>query len=214
MVRLLVAAGIGLTVLLSAGCSDNAGKTSKAPSQPIGDTALYTFSAHGHDFLGNAQPLILPPGTSLRNTLVTLGEQLAVTYFSETYKGTATDIRFEVRRIEEIGTPSYRMRIAVINMVDKEEDALRYFFQGSAGAQTSFYMITAMFLQPQASPPLLDGLVLLYNGNLLPELDHINLSGILTPRLVRQVAERAIHRYKEKTMVTHDYRRAFFIPPS
>jgi hypothetical protein len=48
-------------------------------------------------------------------------------------------------------------------------------------------------MQPHLEPPLLDGLVLLYNGQMLSELDHINLSGILTPRLFKYVARRAIY---------------------
>jgi hypothetical protein len=211
-VRLLILSSIAFAVLLSAGCSNNADK--EASSQAIGEVELYTFSAHSHDFLGNPQPLILPPSTSLRDTLNILGRELSTSYFATTYTGTATEIRFEVVRVEEITTPSRALRIAVVNMVDREEDAVRYFFQGSAGAQTSFYMMAATFLQPQVSPPLLDGLVLLYNGNLLPELDHINLTGILTPVLAQRVVKRAIHRAKGEALVTHDDRRASPPPTS
>ena len=212
MVRLVIFFTIAFALLLCAGCYDNTDKAPKASLQAIGEVELYTFSASSHDFLGDAQPLILPPSTSIRDTLVVLGQKLAASYFAKTYKGTATDIRFEVRRVAEIATPSRALRIAVVNMVDEKEDAVRYFFQGSAGAQTSFYMITATFLQPHLSPPLLDGLVLLYNGNILPELDHINLTGILTPRLAQRAAERAIHRAKGKAVVIHDRGRESAAP--
>jgi hypothetical protein len=212
MVRQVIFLTVALALSLSAGCHDNTDKAPKASLQAIGEVELYTFSASSHDFLGDAQPLILPPSTSLRDTLVILGQKLAATYFAETYNGAATDIRFEVRGIAEIAAPSRALRIAVVNMVDEKEDAVRYFFQGSGGAQTSFYMITATFLQPQVSPPLLDGLVLLYNGNILPELDHINLTGILTPRLAQRAAERAIHSAKDKAAAIHDHGREFPAP--
>jgi hypothetical protein len=77
-------------------------------------------------------------------------------------------------------------------MVDVNNDALGYFFQGSTGGQTTFCMLTATFMQPHLDPPLLDGLVILYNGKLLAKLDHINLTGILTPRMVEYVTKRAI----------------------
>jgi hypothetical protein len=48
---------------------------------------------------------------------------------------------------------------------------------------------------------LLDGLVLLYNGEILPELDHINLSGILIPRSIQHIAERAIHRAEREAVI-------------
>jgi hypothetical protein len=214
VVRLLILVSIACAAVLTPGCFNNSDKAPEASSQAIGEVELYTFSASRHDFLGDPQPLILPPSTSLRDTLVTLGQKLATSYFATTYTGTATDIHFEVVRVEEIATPSRALRIAVVNMVDQKEEAVRYFFQGSAGAQTSFYMITATFLQPQVNPPFLDGLVLLYNGDMLPELDHINLTGILTPRLARQVAERAIHRAKRKAVVTHDDQRAPPVPTS
>jgi hypothetical protein len=194
--RLLVFSLITLVYALSTGCFNNADKTPKASSQAIGEVELYTFSAHHHDFLRVARPLIVPPSTSIKDTLDVLGRELATSYFAKTYKERETDIHFEVRRIHEIITPPRALRIAVVNMIDKEEDAVRYFFQGSSGGQTSFYMMTATFLQPHLNPPLLDGLVLLYNGKILPELDHINITGILTPRLARHVTERAVYRFK------------------
>jgi len=164
--------------------------------------------------LGKALPLSLPCSRSLSDTFVILGQKLATIYLAKTYNGMATDIRFEIAKVEEFRIPSHKLRIALVNMVDQEEDAVRYFFQGSACSQTSLYRLTATFLQPQLNPPLLDGLVLIYNGNLLSELDHINLAGILTPRLPLQVTERAIHRAKRKALVNHNNRREFPVPTS
>jgi hypothetical protein len=100
-------------------------------------------------------------------------------------------------RIDEVGDPSRPLRIATVNMVDPDGFAMKYFFQGSGGGQTTFYILTATFMQPHMDPPLTDGLVLLYNGELLRELDHINLRGILTPRLAQYVAKRAITSSKK-----------------
>jgi hypothetical protein len=86
-------------------------------------------------------------------------------------------------------------------MVDTDSVAMSSFFQGSTGGQTTFYMLAATFMQPHLNPPLLDGLVLLYNGEILPELDHINLSGILIPRAIKHIAKRAIQRGKREAFI-------------
>jgi hypothetical protein len=162
----------------------------------LGEVELYTFSPDQQYLLSNAQPFRLSPHTSLKEALDSLGRHLAKTYFQKTYTDKATKIHFEVVRVNEIALPSRPIRIATVNMVDPDRDAMRYFFQGSAGARTTFYMIGATFMQPHLNPPLLDGLVFLYNGKMLPGLDHINVEGILIPRLVRRVTKRAIHGIK------------------
>ena len=196
-----------LTMLLNLGCPSNSGKAPLAPSQIIGEVELYTFTPNDQDFLSDAQPLILPPDTLLTDALESLGRDLARSYFFKTYTDKQTDIHFEVLSVDEIPTPSRSLRIAVVNMVDTNTDAMKYFFQGSAGGQTTFYMLAATFMQPHLSPPLLDGLVLLYNGKILPELDHINLTGILTPRSVRHVAKRAVHGARRKAVISDHDRR-------
>ncbi len=193
---------ITLTVLLSLGCPNNSGKAPRASSQIIGEAELYTFTPDDQEFLRDAQPLLLPPSTLLRDALKSLGRDLARNYFFKTYANKTTGVRFEILRIDEILTPSRSLRVAVVNMVDRDRDAMRYFFQGSAGGQTTFYMLAATFMQPHLSPPLIDGLVLLYNGEMLPELDHINLTGILTPRSVQHVATRAIRGAKRKAVTS------------
>jgi len=169
---------------------------SKAPNketpQVIGEIEAFTFTPDQQHLLSNAQPFPLSSGTALEDALERLGGHLADSYFRETYTQKKTNIRFEVVDIDTITTPSRSLRIATVNMVDPDRDAVSYFFQGSAGARTTFYLLAATFLQPHLDPPLLDGLVLLYNGKILPELDHINLAGILTPRTVQHAAERAI----------------------
>ena len=87
-------------------------------------------------------------------------------------------------------------RLAVINMIDPQLEALQNFFQGSSGGLTTFYMLTATFLQPQRDPPLADGLILLYNGDEFPATDHVNLQGIVTPQAIRAVVTNVLYRYR------------------
>jgi hypothetical protein len=196
MVRVIFFSLIMMALALTFGCFDSSEKVAQEPSQILGEVELYTFSPDQQHLLSNAQPFLLSPHTSLKDALNSLGQHLAETYFQKTYTGKATKIHFEVVRVNEIAISSRLLRIATVNMVDPDKDAMRYFFQGSAGARTTFYMIGATFMQPHLNPPLLDGLVFLYNGEMLPELDHINVEGILIPRLVRRVTKRAIHGIK------------------
>ena len=62
--------------------------TDKSPQdipRVIGDVKLYTFSSDDEYFLSNAQPFILPPETTLRDALNSLGRHLSETYFSKTF---------------------------------------------------------------------------------------------------------------------------------
>jgi len=196
MVRVSLISLIMVATALTFGCFDSSENVVQEPSQILGEVELYTFSPDQQYLLSNAQPFRLSPHTSLKDALNSLGQRLAETYFQKTYTGKATKIRFEVVGVNEIVISSRPLRIATVNMVDPDRDAMRYFFQGSAGARTTFYMIGATFMQPHLNPPLLDGLVFLYNGEMLPELDHINVEGILIPRLVQRVTKRAIQGIK------------------
>ena len=196
MVRVILFSLIIVATSPIFGCFDSPEKAAQKPSQILENMELYTFSPDQQYLLSNAQPFPLSPHTSLTDALNSLGQHLSATYFKKTYTGKTTKINFEVVKINEIVIPSRSLRIATINMVDPDKDAMQYFFQGSAGARTTFYMIGATFMQSHLNPPLLDGLVLLYNGEMLPELDHMNVEGILIPRLVQRVTKRAIHEIK------------------
>ena len=185
-----------LSLIICPGCSNDSGPAPSTQSQMIGDVELYTFLPDQQHFLGKAQRFKLPPDTLLENALKDLGQHLSKNYFAKTYTNKTTDIHFDVIKIHEISTPSRSLKIAVINIVDTDRDAIGYFFQGSAGGQTTFYMLAATFIQPHLTPPLLDGLILLYNDEIMPELDHINLTDILTPRLVKLPVFRAIKASK------------------
>ncbi len=162
-------------------------------SQKIGDAKLYTFSSDQRSFLSGPEKVELSSDTTVADALDILGKNLSKGYFSSTYEDNKSDIRFEIIKVENISIPSGSIRIGFINMIDPGEEAMKYFFQGSTGARTTFYMIAATFTQPHLDPPLLDGMVFLYNGKEFPRLDHINLRGIIPPRLVRHVALRALN---------------------
>lgn len=198
-----VLAGIFL-VLLSSGCLDDRTEVSSLPSQVIGSVKLYTFTPDEKYFLGSAEPFILPRETSITDTLTNLGQHLADNYFGKEYTSKLTRILFEVRGLTEISTSSRTLRIAVVNMLDPDRDAMGSFFQGSTGAHTTLCMIGATFMQPHLSPPLLDGLVVLYNGEILPQLDHINLEGILVPRTVEHAVQRAILRTTKEACTSNE----------
>lgn len=174
-------------------CSREPEKKEPDVSSSIGNVALLVFSADDQTLLGTAEPFPLPADTPVASALDALGRHLEKTFFSRGYGNQPSDIHFNVERIDYVPIRKRHLRIGTINMVDKDRVAVESFFQGSRGAQTTFCMLTATFLQPHLDPPLLDGLVLLYNGETLTGLDHIDLTGVLTPRLVQTIVYRAIY---------------------
>ncbi len=122
-----------------------------------------------------------------------IGARLSRTYFAA-YGDQPTDIRFSVHAIEHIGTPGRWLHVGVIDIVDTARIAMRSYFQGSAGASTTESVLLANFLQPQLDPPLLDGVVFLYNGEPMQEMSHIDLQGILTPNDVNPRVGRLMRR--------------------
>jgi len=178
-----------LVFTLGPACSDT---EPGLETERLGERRLCTFTADPKIGLKDPEPLELDPDTLLSDAVEVLGHRLAEGYFSTTYTGTEADIHFEVIRINTFGAGGRRFRIGVVNMQDPERACMHSFFQGSSGATTTYCMLTATLMQPQLDPPLLDGLVLLYNGEPIRELDHINLAGILTPRQVEPVVRRAM----------------------
>ena len=180
-------------LLLNIACSKNTEKKSPPSLEPIGNVDLYTFSSDDQYLLSKAQTYVLPPETSIKDALTKLGRHLTTAYFMKSGNNAEAGIEFEVNEIIRLNIKPGPLRVAIINMIDRDEVAMKTYFQGSTGGQTTFAMLGATFIQPHLNPPLLDGLVLLYNGEMLSELDHINLSGILTPRMVKYSAKRAIN---------------------
>ena len=156
-------------------------------SSELGDLELYTFSIDSTWQIGNPKPFILSNEAKITDVLDALGKYLSETYFYkiEIYTTIITNIKFEVLKVEEIQTPIRSFRIATINLIDPEELCMGYFFQGSTGGHFTASMITANFTQPHLDTPLLDGLIILYNGQVLKRMDHINLERIIVPGDIR-----------------------------
>ncbi len=160
---------------------------------------LYVFTPGTERVLEFARLVSRPSCLSVPDALSLLARHLEKMYFFKQPDGEETHIRFVVKNFHFIGVPHRRYCIAVIDMKDEDEVARRHFFQGSFGGQTTFFMIAATFLQAQNDPPLLDGLILLYNGKLFPQMDHIDFSGIVTPKSVRRTVLKVIASSKLKS---------------
>lgn len=179
-----------LLLILNFSCqTDNSPVAYENPNTSIlGNLDLYTFSADTIFPISNPVPLELNSETKIVDVLDTLGKYLSSTYFYKVsiYTTIITNIRFEVLKVEEIQTPLRPFRIATINLIDPEELCMGYFFQGSHGGYVTAAMMAANFTQPHLNTPLLDGLIILYNGEILNQMDHINLHRIITPGEIRQ----------------------------
>lgn len=178
------------------GCSEPAQNKAPVFEDRIGAVAAYVFEANAQDYLATPQPYPLAPELSPEEAMALLGEHLSRTYFNRD-QGSDPPIRFDVLGVHRVAAPHRAYRLAVVNMVDPQLEALHVYFQGSAGGQATFYMLTATLLQPQMEPPLADGLVLLYNGEEFPESDHVNFRGIVTPDSVRSVVNKALFRSRQ-----------------
>lgn len=194
----------GLAFLLSAliaailalqGCREPPSAPELLPVDRIGDIKVYVFEPDSQDYLAAPRPFPLDAAMSPRDALAALGDHLGRTYFRSDSGRREAAIRFEVGGVHRFAVAQRNYRLAVINMIDPQQEALQGFFQGSAGGLTTYYMLAATFLQPQLDPPLVDGLILLYNGEEFPETDHVNLRGIVTPEAIRPVVSKTLYRY-------------------
>ena len=113
------------------GCGESPDKSQSLSLAMIGSMNLYTFTSDDQHFLSNAHPYILPTDTSIKGALESLGRHLSETYFSYSKAGSESDIAFEIVNVREIQTEPNPIRIAIINMIDREEYAMGHFFQGS-----------------------------------------------------------------------------------
>ena len=153
---------------------------------------LYHFYPGTETIFKQAEPMVFPRETPPESILKEMGNFLAQTYFSQTPAGQKTHIDFSLVQLVHMESAGENYRIGIINMIDKNESAMQHFFQGSFGGQVTYHMIAGNFMQPQLERPLLDGLILQYNGKPFPELDHIAFKGIVTPLSVLQEVQSAI----------------------
>jgi hypothetical protein len=181
-------------MLLLLGCTPS--PSSPPPSKDrIGVVASYVFEPDSQTYIAAPQPFPLDPDMSPAAALTALGRHLSRTYFSSSDVGNSA-IRFEVLGVHRLPVAHRPYRLAVVNMIDPRQEALQGYFQGSAGGLTTYYLLTATFLQPQLDPPLADGLILLYNGEEFPEIDHVNFRGIATPETIRPLVTKVLYRYR------------------
>lgn len=178
------------------GCTEPPEPQESAPDDRIGAIVAYVFEPDPQEYLTSPHPFPLSPHLSPEEALTALGTHLSQNYFISDPDGATPSIRLEVQDVHHFPAHHRTYRLAVINMIDPEQEALQGFFQGSAGGQTTFYMLAATFLQPHLDPPLADGLILLYNGEEFPEIDHVNFRGIVTTERIRPVVKRVLHRHR------------------
>lgn len=182
--------------LILGGCTEPPEPQESAPADQIGAVKAYVFRPDPQDYLTAPYPFPLSPHMSSQEAMTALGTHLSQSYFiRDSGRGTPS-IRFEVLDVHHFPAHHRMYRLAVINMIDPGREALQGFFQGSAGGQTTFYMLAATFLQPHLDPPLADGLILLYNGEAFPTVDHVSFRGIVTTESIRPVVKRVLHRHR------------------
>ena len=187
-----------LLLLALGGCLGGCPTTDhSAPSPaaaPVGPVELLTFLPDEDHYLIPGHHYPVEPTASLQDALQDLADQLTRNYFRDGHEP-PSDIHIEVLGVHTIDLPSRPLRVVVVNLHDVHQAAWRHFFQGSSGGQTTYYLLAATLMQPQLSPPLADGLVVLYNGASFPELDHIRFNGLVSVESVRPVVVRAIQRH-------------------
>ncbi len=196
--------GAGFFALLVAGAMvvgcPGADVTPPGPDRPVlGEVALLTFLPDDNRYLLPGHRYPLAPQTPLEEAFQRLADQLTRTYFNDGLE-TAAAIRIEVLGHYHIDLPHRAMRVVAVNLHDPKQTAWHTHFQGSAGGQTTYYLLAATLMQPQLTPPLADGLVVLYNGDAFPDLDHIRFRGIVSAEAVRPVVLRAIRQYAPGTI--------------
>lgn len=153
-------------------------------SEPtIGHEPVMAFSVHPEWILADPKPLDIDPETPLSAALEALGSHLSATYFNRDGGGDGEQgiVRFGIRALTKVPAGDGSLRVATIDLIDPRQTALNDYFQGSTGAQSTYFLLAATFLQPQRTAPLVDGLVLLYNGSPFPVMDHVQLRGMIVP---------------------------------
>ncbi|MDJ0666072.1 MAG: hypothetical protein QNJ61_02315 [Desulfobacterales bacterium] len=168
-----------------------------APSttdDPLGPVELLTFMPDDNHYLMAGHRLPVEPTLRPGDAIQQLADQLNRTYFNAGREPPAAGIRIEVLEIDTIDLPHRPLRVVSVNLHDPQQTAWRSFFQGSAGGQTTYYLLAATLMQPHLDPPLADGLVVLYNGEVFPELDHIRFRGIVSAESIRPVVLQALQR--------------------
>lgn len=198
----LTLARTGLLLVLSlivCGCPASPPPAPSAADAPLGAVELLTFIADDSHYLAAGHRLPAEPTLRPGEAIQQLADQLNRTYFNDGRETPTGGIRIEVLGIDTIDLPHRLLRVVAVNLHDPQQTAWRSFFQGSAGGQTTYYLLAATLMQPHLDPPLADGLVVLYNGEAFPELDHIRFRGIVSAESIRPVVLQALQRRQPRT---------------
>jgi hypothetical protein len=141
------------------------------------------FSVHPEWILTEPKAFDIDPETPLTGALEALGSHLSATYFKRDGEeaGDQGGVRFAISALTTVPAGNRWLQVATIDLIDPRQTALRDFFQGSTGAQGTYFLLAATFLQPQRTVPLIDGMVLTYNGEPFPVMDHVQLRDIIVP---------------------------------
>lgn len=145
---------------------------------------FYYDTSNNREIL-KTMPVGLPRNTDIKIVVDSLLKYLSDKYFYKCYylKG-ATNIKLNLLKIDSVHTKTRDYKIATINIIDTNKICMGCYFQGSLGGSMTAVMLGTNILQPQFvySSPFLDGVILLYNGSPLKEMDHIDIDGILIPK--------------------------------
>jgi len=125
--------------------------------------------------------------------LDTMLKYLTTSFFNNQYESYKEKSPIELQNLglDKIKAGQREYILAIVNIEDKDSVCMTSYFQGTTGAYTTFLMIVANILQPQLNDAMIDGLIVLYNKKELEELSHINLSGIITYKEIRDKVYRA-----------------------
>jgi hypothetical protein len=159
----------------------------KSKIEKIGPVELYEFEPSAYYPLGKAHRLNIDPNFTVENVIDTLIYVLNNYDYFQKY-----NIFFEKVKIEEIVFPNKIFRIGIINIIDTEKTALGIHFQGSTGGATTNMLISSTLIQPQLDDPLLEGLIITYNNEVLFEMDHVDFDRIIPPAESERAAINAI----------------------
>ena len=153
---------------------------------------IYKFNPSGETYQENPELLNINPNSNVDSVFDTLSIVLnSLDIFNK------HNIVIEKTRIEKIKLPNKIFRIGVVNIVDPEKIAMRNHFQGSTGGHVTSLVISSNLIQPQLFDPILEGLIITYNGKASLFMDHINFDLIIPPSESRGAVNRAIRLSKK-----------------
>jgi len=162
------------------------------------DTSYYLYKI---DYLSNTEKLIAEKITfdinlTKKQILDSLASFLSQTFFVTENKffESKKKIKISIQKIIKLNLPERKCLIAVVNIDDQDQICMTTYFQGTTGGNNTFLMLVSNLMQPQLEFPLIDGVIILYNGTELKNMDHINLEGLISEREIDKYIRIAIQK--------------------